>query len=431
MNLKLLRGKLFTQFFGTPVIPVFFVVFFIVVIADGILAYIFPIVVEQSVGSNTMMGLILALSSIAGLICDFVFPSLISRKHWKQLLIICVSIAFFFPLFTYYGQVFKYAGFFVIASIIWGICYEFLAFSQQNYIVHADKERNFSKDWGLLALFLSIVAVITPVLGSELLNLGGITYAFFVLSLLSLALMILLTSAPVKNNHKTSSVKSTGKEVMRLIEEFKVWGVLSRSIWQVLTVSLVLQSLFASYWVFGGLFGQELAGEAGFDWIVMFLFAVPGLIAYLMLSRLMIKNRKKALSHMALIIGGFLLMIIVFTEGHIFLTGMIIFLSSLMFAISYPLNNAVFSDLATRLGKEQNHLFGMVNATGSIAFIVVPILLGLISDIWGYYNSFAFMGGVTFFTGIVLVFTTPRKIHLPQKKLGEITHTESTENGIL
>lgn len=430
MNLKLLRGKLFNQFFGTPVIPVFFVVFFIILIADGILAYIFPIVVEQSVGSNTLMGLIMALSSIAGLICDFVFPSLISRKNWKQLLIICVAIAFFFPLFTYYGQVFKYAGFFVIASIIWGIFYEFLAFSQQNYIVHADKEHNFSKDWGLLALLLSIMAVITPLLGSALLNLEGITYAFFVLSLLSLALMILLTSTPVKTSHKTPSVKSTSKEVMRLIEEFKVWSVLSHSIWQVLTVSLILQSLFASYWVFGGLFGQELAGEAGFDWIVMFLFAVPGLIAYLMLSRLMIKNRKKLLSHIALIIGGFLLMTIVLMEGHIFLTGMIIFLSSLMFAVSYPLNNAVFSDLATRLGKEKNHLFGMVNATGSIAFIVIPVVLGVVSDKFGYYSSFGFMGAVAFVAGIILMITTPKKIHLPQKELGEITGVESTENTV-
>lgn len=368
------------------------------------------------------MGLIMALSSIAGLICDFVFPSLISRKNWKQLLVICVSIAFLFPLFTYYGEVFKFVGFFIIAAIIWGMFYEFLAFAQQNYIVNTDKARNFSKDWGLLALLLNVMAVVTPVLGSSLLNLGGMTYALFVLVLLAIALIILLISTPVKTVHETPSVKSTSRELLKLIEEFKVWKVLSGSIWQALVAAFVLQCIFASYWVFGGLFGQALSGREGFDWIVMFLFAVPGLIASFILSKFTIKQHKKLRTHIYLIIGGFLLMTLILFEGYKFLVGFVIFSSSLMFALSYPLNNAVFSDLATRLGKEKNHLFGMVNATGSVAFIVVPVVLGIMSDKFGYYNSFAFIGGIAFLTGVVLLFTTPRKIHLPQKELEEITH---------
>ena len=138
---------------------VFFIAFFLISIADGTMGYVFPIVVEKSVGSNTVMGLIMAISSITGLICDFIFPSLISRKNWKQLLTACVLLAVLFPVFSYYGEVFNLVIFFVLASVAWGVYYEYLAFSQQNYIVENNKEHSFSKDWGLLAVLISIMAV--------------------------------------------------------------------------------------------------------------------------------------------------------------------------------------------------------------------------------------------------------------------------------
>jgi len=151
----------------------------------------------------------------------------------------------------------------------------------------------------------------------------------------------------------------------------------------------------------------------------MFLYAVPCLIASILLSRYLIKRRKKFFTHLLLIFGGLFMISIMFLEGSLILMGIAIFLSSFMFALAYPLNNAVFSDLGARLGKEKNHLFGMINAVGSVAYITVPVVLGIISDAFGYYFAFSFIGFVSFIVGLFLIFTTPKKLRLPQKELSD------------
>lgn len=394
---------------------IFFLSFFLIIIADGTMSYVFPIVVEQNLKSNTMMGIIMSLSSVTGLVCDFIFPSLISRKHWKQLLIACVLMALLFPVFSYFGELFNLVLFFVLASVAWGVYYEFLAFSQQNYIIESNKERNFSKDWGLLAVLISIMEVIAPILGSTLLVVGGLSYPMAVLIMLSVTLAILMLQET--KSEEDIEIKSVSRELMKLIKEFKMWDLLYGKVWQVLLVSFVLQSVFATYWTFGGLFGQQLVGNEGMDWIVIVLYAIPSLIASLLLTKFMVKKNKKKLTQIFLISGGILLSLLVFTRESLYLTGLLILLSSLMFAFAYPLNNAVFSDLGARLGKEKNHLFGMMNAIGSIAFIVIPIALGVLSDSYGYIYAFAFTGAFSMIAGVVIIIKTPRKIRLPQKEI--------------
>jgi len=379
------------------------------------MSYVFPIVVEDSLSSNTLMGIIMALSSITGLICDFIFPSLISRKNWKQLLIACALMALLFPVLSYFGELFNLVGFFVLASIAWGVYYEFLAFSQQNYIIESDKTKNFTKDWGLLAVLISMMEVIAPILGSTLLVAGGLAYPVAVLLMLSVALVILMLQE--SKSEEDVEIKSVSRELVKLIKEFKMWDLLYGRVWQVLLVSFVLQSVFATYWTFGGLFGQQLVGEEGMDWIVIVLYAIPSLIASLLLSKFMIKKNKKKLTQIFLIFGGLILTMLVFARESVYLTGLLILLSSLMFAFAYPLNNAVFSDLGARLGKEKNHLFGMMNAIGSLAFIMIPIALGVLSDTFGYIYAFAFTGAFSMIAGTLLIIKTPRKIRLPQKEI--------------
>lgn len=333
---------------------IFFLSFFLIIIADGTMSYVFPIVVEESLSSNTLMGIIMALSSITGLICDFIFPSLISRKNWKQLLVACVLMALLFPVLSYFGEIFNLVGFFILASIAWGVYYEFLAFSQQNYIIESNKEKNFSKDWGLLAVLISMMEVIAPILGSTLLVVGGLAYPVAVLLMLSVALAILMLQET--KSEEDVEIKSVSRELVKLIKEFKMWDLLYGRVWQVLLVSFVLQSVFATYWTFGGLFGQQLVGEEGMDWIVIVLYAIPSLIASLLLSKFIIKKNKKKLTQIFLIFGGFILTMLVFARESVYLTAFLILLSSLMFAFAYPLNNAVFSDLGARLGKEKKPL---------------------------------------------------------------------------
>jgi len=54
----------------------FGVIIFLIEMADSIMAYVAPIFLERGVKNSFYMGLILSSSSVAGLICDAIFPSI-------------------------------------------------------------------------------------------------------------------------------------------------------------------------------------------------------------------------------------------------------------------------------------------------------------------------------------------------------------------
>lgn len=399
---------------------VFFSSYFLFRIADGIMGYIFPIVVETTVNSNTIMGIILSLSSVTGLACDFMIPSLAKRKNWRQLLILAVLLALLFPILTFLGDLFVFIWFFIMASVVWGLYFEFIMFSQQGFIIETDKHRDFSRDWGIVSVLISVMEIITPILGSILLSLRFETYPWTVVLILLVVLMLLLLSQNTRKEKTDVALRSKHRELYELYREFKLWGILGVRTYQILIVSFLLQSVFASYWIFGGLFGREIAGEEGADWIVMFLYAVPGLLSSLLMSKYLIKHHKKRISLIFMILGGFSMAFMAISEGSILLTGTSIFLSSFLFSLAYPLNNAVFSDLAVRLGKNKSHIFGLNNATSSLAYILVPLILGILSDNFGYSLSFGILGMITVVAGILLLMITPRKLLIPQKQITQL-----------
>ena len=185
-------------------------------------------------------------------------------------------------------------------------------------------------------------------------------------------------------------------------------------------MSFILQSIFATYLIFGGLFGQEITGGKENGWVIMFLYAFPSFVAGILLTKFIIKKRKKLISTALLITGGVIMSLIGFVGENKIIIGVAIFISSFMFTSAYILNNAVFSDIGAKLKKESNHLFGMLNATGSMSYIVVPLLLGMISDLFGYYMAFSFMGLIAIVTGVALFVFTPKKIKISETELNHI-----------
>ena len=126
------------------------------------------------------------------------------------------------------------------------------------------------------------------------------------------------------------------------------------------------------------------------------------------------------LSQLSLFAGGLVLIPIIFFKGNVVGVLSIIFISSLFTSFSWPLSDAVYSDLQKRLKDKNIHLIGLSNAAYSIAYMIVPIFMGYIADEVGYYNTFCFLGIITaLIAGLLLIFT-PKKLKMPHSKLDSI-----------
>ncbi|PKN03017.1 hypothetical protein CVU76_03255 [Candidatus Dojkabacteria bacterium HGW-Dojkabacteria-1] len=387
-------------------------------LSDSILSYIFPIVLEGHVNSNIAIGVIMALSSIVGLICDFVLPQIFPNKSWKFLLVVGILTSLLFPVATALGDIFGLISMFVIAVVIWGIYYEFILFTEQNFVVNEFKKEEYSKTWGILGIMIDITGLIAPIIGSFLLIYGVLAYSStaILMNILALSFAIILITT---SGHESKN-KSKVKEYISFIKGLRYWGTLTKRIVPLLIMAFLLELVSASFWVFGGLFGRELIGIPGLDWGVLVVSIIPTLIGSIIISRLGIKRRKKRLSQISLLIGGLILVPLTIFEGEISPILLIIFFASFMLSFAWPLNDAVYSDLQKRLEEKGVHLMGLSNAGYSAAYIVCPILMGLISDFVGFYNAFSILGGILVISAILLILFTPRKLQMPHTQLNEI-----------
>lgn len=63
---------------------------------------------------------------------------------------------------------------------------------------------------------------------------------------------------------------------------------------------------------------------------------------------------------------------------------------------------------------------GISNAGYSFAYILAPLLMGYVFDLFGFYKSFSLLGLVLAISSNHLIFFTPRKLRMPQKSLDQI-----------
>ena len=115
----------------------FSVMLFFFVIFDGMISYISPLVISEAGVSDTVMGVIIASSSVAGAIFDLVLCRFLKNTNFRRLLIIIFASALFYPLVLSQSKaVFG----FVIAMILWGFYYDLLNLAQFDFVAREAKK---------------------------------------------------------------------------------------------------------------------------------------------------------------------------------------------------------------------------------------------------------------------------------------------------
>jgi MFS family permease len=401
------------------IVLIFTLPLFFIFLADSILSYIFPIVVEQKLNSNLLMGIVMSASSVIGVVCDLSFAQLLKERTWKFQLISGIIVAVSFPIILHISELVAAFALFLLASMLWGIYYELLLFAQQEFIVTEEKTKSYSRDWGIVFGTIQLTWITGPIIGSLLLQQISVARTVIVITLQVIALIftfILIFFTPY--HHKVQLTKSKIKSVFNLFRELGYWKILSRAILPVLIMGIMTEIIEATFWTIGGLFGREVTGSDGFDWIIFTAFSVPLIIGSMILARLDIHHHKKLLSQLALLVCGVLLAMVYFSKSSTGLLLIIVAVSSLFFAFASPLNEAVYSDLIGRIGGDkQLHLLGLAKANSSVAYIITPIIVGFLADRTGYHSTFALVGVFAIVISVVLLVISPRKIHLPEREI--------------
>lgn len=377
----------------------------LIVLADNIMSYTFPISVERTLNSNAELGLIMALSSLIGICFDLILSHRISPGFWRFGFRIGIALSLGFPVLTVIGRHTHSVLFFLAASLVWGIYYELIAFGTQDFIATTQPKSEFSQDWSLIYVIWALTAIVSPFIGSALLQ-GDLWLTIAVVCGIQLTAFIvsgfLLTKIELpKMKQPKIHLKRVARSLFALIE-------LEGRVFPITIVTFSVQTLFACFWTIGGLFGAQLSQ---YPWAFMTLYVLGIVLGSLTSSRVGVARHKKRIAMTCLTLGGLIISLIPFVSGAT-LVYLLSFLGGLALSQVMPMNESVYSDLAKRAPEWEMELISLSRLSTSLAYIVGPLMGGFLADRFGYATTFGIFGLSAAIFGLSMLLITPRKLRM-------------------
>ena len=386
-------------------------VLFFVFLGDAILSFWIPGFVQDSLSSSIAMGFIMSFSSIVGLGADLVLPQLIRGITVRKLLILGIFASLGFSVILLGATANPLIIIFLIGMALWGLYYEFLGFAGQQFVADVVPSKLHSASWAVIGTFKNLAYFLGPIVGGWIIIKGNkmppLTAILFVL----IGFFILMASGKRQDRKLDFDVRE-----VNFFREITHWAVLFKRVWPVITMSVFMGLIDSFFWTVGTIYTEKLANINWLGNMLLPFYTLPSLFMGFIVAKWGIYQGKKRLAEILLLISGILLSFFIFSDSVFWLL-LMVFTSSLLLAIVYPLVDGVYSDVIARMGSERRHMIGLSNSTTSLAYIVGPIMAGLIANFVGEKMTFIVIGMLTAFVSGILLLTTPKKLKLPQEEI--------------
>lgn len=385
------------------------VVILVIDLSDAILSDWVPGFMQEMLGGSLLMGLAMSFSSVVGLGADLLFPQLMKNVLVNQLMKWALAASLLFSASLYFVSIKPVLPALLLAMGVWGVYYEFLSFANQQFVADVAGTKDRSKVWSIVGVVRNFSYFLGPIIGGYILTKSGNSGVIIVSAVITLVALLTMSLVGMRNNEKV--VLET--KSINLFAEFSHWWVLLEHVWPVVMISLVLGLIDATFWTTGTVLSDTLAQEHQWGGMFLPLYMLPSMFVGFVVAKWGIYKGKKRMSEVFLMLGGLFFAGIGFSNG-VYWQLLMVFLGSCMLSVSYPLTDAVYSDIVSRMGRERKHMVGLSSSTVSLAYIVGPILAGLIASRVGERMTFSSMGVGVAVVAWLLLIVTPKKMKLPQ-----------------
>jgi MFS family permease len=387
------------------------VVLFFVFIGDAVLSFWVPNLVQDTFGSSQKMGLIMSFSSIAGLLADLTLPQILINTSVKKLLLWGGVLAIVFPTMLFLGTKNPAIFVFLIAMAVWGIYYELIGFSIKRFVADTVPMESRSSSWAIIDVFRSLAYFLGPLIAGWVIIQNSILPVPVAISFVVIGIILLMFFG---KPHESPSVISL-KEI-NIFKEVSHWTVLFEHVWPMVILTLFMGLIDATFWTVGAVWTETLAKQSFLGSFFLPAYMLPSLFMGFVVAKWKIFEGKKKIAERFMLVSGIFLACLALFD-NVFWQILMVFASSVALSVTYPMTDAVYSDIVSRMGRERNHLIGLSNSSVSLSYIVGPAIAGLIAGVFGARMTFAVMGGITILIALVLLLTTPKKLRLPETEI--------------
>lgn len=392
-------------------VSAFGVVLFFVLLSDAVLADWVPGYMQGVLGSPMKMGLMMAFSSVIGFVMDLIFPQLLRKSGVHKLAggAIVGSLIFLTSMLS--STWFSYGLILLVGMAAWGVYYELDSFMTKQFVAGVAPKELRSAVWGVVGIVRNLAYFLGPLIGGMMLAWGDRMVVLGAGGVLAFAYILFLF---IKLPHSHEIDKDI--HGVHVIEEIKHWMSLGRRVWPILILSVVAGIVDAIFWTTGTVLNDHLAEQSSIGGWFLPAYMLPSLFIGVIVAKWGLSEGKKKWAERLMLMGGLVLGMIVWVksvEGII----LVVIVSSILMSMSWPLLDAIYTDLVVRSRRGRKHMIGLSSSTLSLAYVIGPILAGWLSGSFGEVETFAIIGwGVAIISGILLL-VTPKKLRLPQDEI--------------
>lgn len=390
----------------------FLTVMFFILLSDAILSDFVPGYIQGITGSAAKMGWIMAVSSMVGIVMDLLFPQLLRRAGVKQLAGMAIVGALVFILSLWGSTRVLPIMLVLIGMAAWGVYYELDSFMTKQFVAKVAPTHARGMVWGVVGTFRNLAYLVGPIIGAMIVGLGDSKVIVSAGMILLLAYSLFALIKLPENEQLEEDIHGVS-----IVTEMKHWWTLARVTWPVLAMSLLIGLVDAVFWTTGTVVNDVLAKTNRYGGLFLSAYMLPSLFVRLAVAKWGIYKGKKHWSAIMLLIGGVVLAGITISQRIEWILGVVL-ISSIFMGLAWPLIDATYTDFTVRMGRGRKHMIGISSSVLSLAYVVGPIVGGMMAEKVGELESFGWLGVMVASIALLLLITMPRKIRLPENEIG-------------
>lgn len=378
---------------------IFLIPVFLITLADTVISFTFPLIVESEVNSNTVMGLIISMAALSGIVMDIIIPKIFPGKAWKNLILTGLALSMFFGVFVYASEHSMTIPFLILASIIWGGYWEFIVFSEQDFIITEESKKNFVRDWGIIDSSIFLAIIIGPIFAATLLKSEGVDNFLLVV----LLLQVIAFTVTLIAFRKSRGVDIRLHSKVSIVNELKKIAKLFPKVSEIFSVAFSINFINSAFWTVGALLSFEIASESDLpNWSIMFVYGVCLLFSSLVTSTTGLKKHRENFAIVSLLLATLIFSTFAFVDNNFVLLGLFA-LGVLFIAPAHIHNEAALSRVEEGNKKDELALAGIYRMSFSFAYIFSPVLTGFLSDQVGYKDALSYISFIFFALMVLLL----------------------------
>jgi len=379
---------------------------------DGIVSYLTPLIITQAGFSNTMLGIIIGSSSVAGALFDIYLSKYLKSTHFRRMYLLMFIFCFLYPLLLWNA---KTIWLYLIAMAIWGFYHDLKTFGNFDFVGRKIKPKEHASSFGIMWVFKQVGYILSPIIAGFVIgNLIDLRPIFLMYFYLFTAFIFYLLLVFITRKNQLDYIKVNIHKPLSFLLEIHLWKRIGKLLLPVLILTTLLNIVDSFFWTLGPLIAQKMDIIKPFNGLFIAAYTLPTILVGWFVGSITNKLGKKRTAYITFLMGSATLGLFAFVQTPLLLI-IIIFTSSIFMSISWPAINGAYADYISESSKVEKEIEALENFSGNAGYVIGPIIAGILSDHIGYGHAFTLLGFTCAAITIILLKITPKKIKIPTR----------------